>query len=81
MIEMTIILLIFLNIIVFFMGKALGKVEMSIQMRSEILRIIDAVKKVEQVSSLKGEDISKMSVDDLMKKVKDQMNLSKNESE
>jgi hypothetical protein len=77
MIEMTIILLIFLNIIVFFMGKALGKVEMSIQMRSEILRIIDAVKKVEQVSSLKGEDISKMSVDDLMKKVKDQMNLSK----
>jgi hypothetical protein len=63
------------------MGKALGKVEMSIQMRSEILRIIDAVKKVEQVSSLKGEDISKMSVDDLMKKVKDQMNLSKNESE
>ena len=74
------ILFIFLNVIFFFMGRSLGRVEMSIQMRREILGIIDAVRKVEHVSSLKGEDISKMSIDDLMKKVKDQMNL-KNDSE
>lgn len=78
---MSIALFVIFNVIFFFMGKALGKLEMSILMRSEILSIIDAVRKVEQVSSLKGEDINKMSIDELMNRVKVQMQLKKDDGE
>jgi hypothetical protein len=67
-------LILFFNIFFFFFGKLAGKLEATLALRGEVTKIITATQKVQNLANLKGEDISKISDQEFIERIKVQLN-------
>ena len=75
MVTVNFFVIVLLSLLSFSLGRTFGRVESSIQMTNKLNSIIVAMKKVETLASLKGEDISKLSTDEIVHRTKKQMEI------
>ena len=66
-------LLVISYIATFLIGRVYGQVESALIFTQRINSIIDALKKVENLALLKGEDLSKLSTKDLIERARKHM--------
>lgn len=77
-VEMVTIHFAFLVIIVIFafsVGKTFGRIETSIIFNRKLTSIISALKKVNQIAALRGEDIAKMSTEEIVRRTENQLKI------
>lgn len=58
---------------VFWIGRMAGRVEATLEFNIRIQKTIAALKKVETLAMLKGEDVSKLSTEELVSRANKQM--------
>lgn len=75
MVGSTTLLLIASHLLVFLIGRIYGQVESAIAFSKRINSIIDAMRKVENLAALKGEDISNLSTQEILNRTKKQMEI------
>jgi hypothetical protein len=75
---MGLIILVIVSLFVYNIGKVVGRVEQVTATNTLIVDLINSIKKVEQLSELKGEDASKLSTQEFVYRVQKQLEL-KNE--
>lgn len=63
----------------FFMGRASAKIEHSIAFRDQLILIIDAIIKVDQLLAFKGKSIKDLKVVEVVEKVTEQLDLKSRE--
>ena len=76
--EMVTIHLAILAIILIFafsIGRVFGRVETTLKVYAKMNAIISALKKVNELASLRGEDISKLSTDELIRRAENQIKI------
>jgi replicative superfamily II helicase len=64
----------------FLFGRYCGRVEAAIIFSQRINLIIDAIRKVEKLASLRGEDISKLTSDEIVHRAQKQMEIKNGDS-
>lgn len=75
MVNFTSILLVLSYLFVFLFGRVYGRIESSIIFSQRINAIIDAIRRVENLASLKGEDLSKVPTQEIIERTKKQMEI------
>lgn len=76
---MTTLFIIISYLIVFLAGRICGQFESAVLYSQRINSVIDAIKKVENLAALKGEDLSKVSTKELVERARKQMELKKDD--
>lgn len=63
----------------FFLGRTFGRIETTIALNHKIHLIITAMRKVEKLAALRGEDVSKISLDELLRRTETQLQVKDDE--
>jgi cell fate (sporulation/competence/biofilm development) regulator YmcA (YheA/YmcA/DUF963 family) len=63
----------------FFLGRTFGRIETTIALNQKIHLIVSAMRKVEKLATLRGEDVSKISVDELLRRTETQLQVKDDE--
>lgn len=75
MVEIHFFVIVLLSFISFSLGRVVGRLESSLLMTTRLNSIIDALKKIQTISSLRGEDVSKLSSEELIRRIQKQLEL------
>ena len=75
MVSTTTLLLVASHLFVFFIGRIYGQVEATFAFSKRINSIIEALRKVNELAALKGEDISNLSTQEILHRTKKQMEI------
>lgn len=75
MVEVHFFLIVFLVLLSFSMGRSFGRVESSLQYHNRMQQIIDAIRKVEKLALLKGEDISNLPTSEIVERAQKQISI------
>lgn len=73
---MTIILSIVSYVCVFLFGRIYGQIESSMLFSRRINALIEAMRKVENLATLRGEDLSKISTNEWVERTRKQMDIT-----
>lgn len=79
MVEIHFFVLVFLSFLSFSLGRTFGRVESSTLFNARIQATIEALKKVEQLASLKGEDLSKLPTTEIVARAQKQLEIKNND--
>ena len=79
MVTATHLLIVGVIFVAFFFGRFVGRVESSILFSNHIASVIDAIRKVETLAALKGEDISKLSAEEIVLRANKQLQIKKDD--
>jgi hypothetical protein len=63
----------------FFLGKTFARVENSQLFRDQLILLIDAIIKVDRLLAFKGQSIKDLRIEQVVQKVKEQLDLKQNE--
>jgi hypothetical protein len=80
MVSSTFIYTVIASLISFLFGRYCGRVEAAIIFGQRINSIIDAMRKVEKIAALKGEDMSKLSTSEIVHRTQKQMEIIDDDS-
>jgi hypothetical protein len=75
MVTIHFFVIVLLSLLSFSLGRLAGRMESSIIMTRRLNSIIMALKRVETISSLKGEDLTNVSSEELVRRINKQMEL------
>jgi len=81
MVSIHFAILVVLFLFAFSIGRTFGRAEAGVLFNKRLNSIISALQKVETLASLKGEDISKLSTDDLVHRAKKQLKIADDTNE
>lgn len=79
MVSSTFLLFCGATLFAFSLGRVSGRVEASLAFQRRMNDIIDALKKVEQLAVLKGEDISKLSSQEIVHRTQKQLEIKEHD--
>lgn len=79
MVDPKVLFICFLSLLTFSLGRLSGRVEASMLYNKKLKDLLEAIKKVEQLASLRGEDVSKLSSDEILYRAKKQLELKHDE--
>lgn len=80
MVSSTFVYTIVASFVCFMFGRYCGRVEATILFGRRLNAIIDAMRKVEKLASLKGEDMSKLSTSEIVHRTQKQMEITDDDS-
>jgi hypothetical protein len=80
MVTIHFFVIMFLSFLCFSLGRLAGRMESSILMSRRLNCIMLALKKVETISSLKGENLANVSSEELVKRINKQLELEDDQS-
>ena len=75
MVTSNFFVMLLLSMLCFSLGRIVGKMESAVMMTNRLNSIMLALKKIETVSSLKGENLSTLSTEELVNRIQKQMEL------
>jgi hypothetical protein len=75
MVTSNFFVMLLLSMLCFSLGRIVGKMESAAMMTNRLNSIMLALKKIETVSSLKGENLSTLSTEELVNRIQKQMEL------
>lgn len=80
MVNSTFVYCVVSSFVCFLFGRYCGRVEASIMFGQHINAIIDAMRKVEKIAALRGEDVSKLSTSEIVHRTQKQMEIANDDS-
>lgn len=69
------LVMVLLSLLCFSVGRLAGRMEASLIMTQRLNEIIQALKKIQTVSALKGENLANLSTEDLVNRIQRQMEI------
>jgi hypothetical protein len=75
MVTSNFFVMLLLSMLCFSLGRIVGKMESAVIMTNRLNSIMFALKKIEAVSSLKGENLATLSTEELVNRIQKQMEL------
>jgi hypothetical protein len=75
MVTSNFFVMLFLSLLCFSLGRIAGRIESSLMMTNRLNSMMLALKKIETISSLKGENLSNLSTEELVSRIQKQMEL------
>lgn len=69
------LVMVLLSLLCFSVGRLAGRMEASLIMTQRLNQIIHALKKIETVSALKGENLANLSTEELVNRIQKQMEI------
>lgn len=81
MVSINFIVLVLALVSSFLLGRSCGSIETSVRLHQRFAMLISAIKQVEALSSLSGEDLSKVPIDEIVSRAKTHMSDGENDHE
>lgn len=75
MVTIHFIMLCFISLLCFSLGRAYGRIEAGLIFNQKINSIITALKRVQQLAELRGEDLTKVSSEEIVYRTQKQLEL------
>lgn len=79
MVDQTVVFIVVVALVFFSLGRITGRAEAAIIFRQRMNNIISALKKVEQLAALRGEDLSKVSTEEIVTRAQKQLEIKTDE--
>ena len=76
MVTANFFVIVFISLLCFSLGRVYGRAESSLVYSNRMNEVLTAMKRVNEVASLKGEDLTKLTTEEIVQRTRKQMELN-----